>query len=74
MGLDRKDLGADRIDREGQYVHGGVSEVAAHGDDGGVISVFVLVVVGPCVGMDDDTLNEGRVVVVQALVAVEEWA
>ena len=74
MGLDRKDLGAYRIDREGQCVHGGVGEVAAHGDDDGVVSVFVLVVEGPCVGMDDDTLEEGWVVGVQALVAVEEWA
>ena len=48
--------------------------MAAHGDDDGVVSVFVLVVEGPCVGMDDDTLEEGRVVAVQALVAVEDWA
>ena len=48
--------------------------MAAHGDDDGVVSAFVLVGEGPCVGMDDDTLEEGRVVVVQAIVAVEEWA
>jgi len=48
--------------------------VAAHGDDDGVVSVFVVVMVGPCVGMDDDTLEEGRVVVVQAQSAVEELA
>ena len=74
MALDRKDLGAYRIDREGQCVHGGVGEVAAHGDDDDVVSVFVLVVEGPCVGMDDDTLEEGRVVVVQDLLAVTELA
>ena len=48
--------------------------MAAHGDDDGVVSVFVVVMVGPCVGMDDDTLEEGRVVVVQAQSAVEELA
>ena len=74
MGLDRKDQDAYRIDQEGQCVHGGVGEVAAHGDDDGVVSVFVLVVEGPCVGMDDDMLEEGRVVVVQAQLAVEELA
>jgi len=71
VGLDRKALGTYRIDQEGQCIHGGVDEVAAHGDDNGVVSIFVLVVEGPCVGMDDDTLEEGRVVVVQAHVAVE---
>ena len=74
MGLDRKDQGAYRIDQEGQCVHGGVGEVAAHGDDDGVVSVFVVVVVGPCVGMNDDMLEEGWVVVMQALLAVEELA
>ena len=69
MGLDRKDLGAYRIYQEGQCVHDGVGEVAAHGDDDD--SVFVLVVEGPCVGMDDDTLEEGWVMLVQALVAME---
>ena len=72
MGLDRKDLGAYRIDQEGQCVHGRVDEVAAHGDDDSVVSAFVLVGEGPCVGMDDNTFEEGRVVmVVQAHVAVE---
>ena len=46
--------------------------MAAHRDDDGVVSAFVLVGEGPCVGMDDNTFEEGRVViVVQAHVAVE---
>ena len=74
MGLDRKNLGAYRIDQEGQCVHVGVGKVATRGDDDDVVSIFILVVVGPCVGMDDDIMEEGRVVVVQALLAVEELA
>ena len=48
--------------------------MAAHGDDDGVVSAFVLVGEGPCVRMDDDMLEEGRVVVLQAQLAVEEVA
>jgi len=44
--------------------------VAFHGDDDGVVSTFILVVEAPFVGMDDDTLEEGWVVVVHVHVVV----
>ena len=44
--------------------------MAFHGDDDGVVSTFILVVEAPFVGMDDDTLEEGWVVVVHVHVVV----
>ena len=74
MALNQEDLGAYCIDQEGQCVHVGVDEVASHGDNGGVVSAFVLVVEGPCTRRDDNMLEEGWVMVVQAHMVVERWA
>ena len=45
--------------------------MASPGDNDGIVSTFILLVEGPCVRMDDNTLEEGWVVVVQAHVVVE---